>query len=322
MFSRFILWIKNNKLAVLLFFVVLYLFFNPTVWTSRGNFDTTSSYSYSDTQMQVAPMVGNYEMGKMGYVGGYGGVAMDTMGRPESVSPVSGARLISREVSLSLLVKNVKDTIDEIASQAEGVGGFLVSSDMSSPGENASGSVVVRVPSSRLQQVVTSYRALGLRVVSEQINGTDITDQYTDIQARLRPLQETYEELDKLRAQSGKIEEKMSLLMQLQNIQSQIDSLKGQEKYLKDSADTSRISVYVSTDEFELPYTPNDNWRAKVVFKQAVRDMVISLRGLTSKGIYFIVYAVIWIPALIVGYLIWKWLVKKANQSPPPARRV
>jgi NADH:ubiquinone oxidoreductase subunit C len=218
--------------------------------------------------------------------------------------------MVSRDASMSIVVSKVAETQTQMIMLAEKAGGFMVNASTSSPEESSSGNFTVRVPSDKLTEVMTAYRKMGVKVASEQITGVDITDQYTDIQARLAPLKDTYAQFDQLRREAGTIEEKMNLLSQLQNLQSQIDSLVGQQKYLENTSTTSRITVYLSADEYDLPYAPAGSWRPEVIFKQSVRDLVTTLRGLGTWLIGVAVYSVIWLPLLFIGIFVYRRFYK------------
>jgi len=62
----------------------------------------------------------------------------------------------------------------------------------------------------------------------------------------------------------------------------------------------SLVTVYLSTDEYTLPYAPSEPWRPDVIFKTAVRSLIGNLRGIASTAIWLVVYSVIWVPVLIL----------------------
>ncbi len=215
-----------------------------------------------------------------------------------------GPRMVARSAQMSLVVKDVSAALEQIVARAQNAGGFMVSSSLSTPELAAYGQVSVRVPSNRLTVILEQYRKLGMKVTYETIEGQDITQEYVDVQARLAPMRQVYEQSQQLMKEAGTVEQKMAILNQLQSLQQQIDSLVGQEKYLKDTAGMSYINVSLSTDEYELPYAPSGSWRPSVVFKQAVRDLVLDLRELGNLLIWVMVYGVIWIPvATIILYV-------------------
>ncbi len=113
------------------------------------------------------------------------------------------------------------------------------------------------------------------------------------------------------------VDEILRVQNEILNTQSQIDSYKGQAKYLENTASSVKITVYLSTDEYSLPYAPQDGFRPNVIFKQAVRALVLTLRGLASKGIWVAVYSVIWVPILASAVLVRKFL--KNRKTPKKA---
>lgn len=303
MLQNILTWIRGNKLLVVAIIVILYLLRNSTMIRPRS-YSNQAYMNLDQAQSGVAMGVPSLSMSKQ---------APESYTAPiqrESVAQ-GNPRMVSRDASMSIVVSKVAETQTQMIMLAEKAGGFMVNASTSSPEESSSGNFTVRVPSDKLTEVMTAYRKMGVKVASEQITGVDITDQYTDIQARLAPLKDTYAQFDQLRREAGTIEEKMNLLSQLQNLQGQIDSLVGQQKYLENTSTTSRITVYLSADEYDLPYAPAGSWRPEVIFKQSVRDLVTTLRGLGTWLIGVAVYSVIWLPQLLIGIFVYRRFYKK-----------
>lgn len=89
-------------------------------------------------------------------------------------------------------------------------------------------------------------------------------------------------------------------------MQYQIDALIGQKEAIEKNVELTKITLYLSTDELSLPYTPDDKFRPNVVFKLAVRSLVKSLIGVGKGLIWIGVYGVIWLPILVVILLVRK----------------
>ena len=103
----------------------------------------------------------------------------------------------------------------------------------------------------------------------------------------------------------------MSVQQQLTSLQSQIDNLKGQQKYYEQSAKLSKITIYLSTDELALPYAPTNEWRPTVIFKEAVRSLVGAVRGIGSLTIWIVVF----LPIIIPVVLIIRFIRKRKNKT-------
>lgn len=292
---RFWEWIKRNKLSSLLLALILFFVLRSFIGSSVVNYSASrlssppmKDYTYNVSRGMTAP----------------DGVSYTEMMQKES--PVSNIdtstqnRLVQKESSLSLLVGDVRSSADTVIKQAEGMGGFMIQSTFSNPGESPSGSISVRVPSSSLQTYLDILRKLSIRVVSEQLSGTDITDQYKDIQSRLDTLNTTKAKFEAIYDKAVSIQDILEVQNRIIELQDQIDALKGQKQYMEKSTEMARVSVYLSTDELSLPYASDTSWRPSVVFKSAVRSLVENLRGFAGLLIWASVYVVFWGPVLIL----------------------
>lgn len=221
----------------------------------------------------------------------------------------SASRIVIKDTSLSLQVKDVAAQIKTIESTAKSLGGFLVDSYLSKPESAANGTITIRVPEDKRSEALEAFKKLAVKVVSESVSGTDVTDQYVDLQARLDVLTKTKLKYEEILDRATRVEDLLNVQQQLTSLQQQIDSVKGQQKYYEQSAKLSKVTIYLSTDELALPYTPTNEWRPAVVFKDAVRSLVGSFRGLVNLVIWAIVYSPIIIP--VVGLI---WFYKKRSR--------
>ena len=257
-----------------------------------------------DMIQSVLPKVGDSQMALRGdFVPPYPG---------QELPPTTGIdRMVITETTMSVVVKDVSEAIKTIQQKAESLGGYMVNSHLSKPEESASGSITIRVPEEKLTEALEAFRKVGLRVVDENVSGRDVTDQYVDLEARLATLNKTKAKFEDILDKATQIQDLLTVQRELINLQSQIDSIKGQQQYLSQSAKLSKVTVYLSTDEFSLPYSPAQPWRPNVVFKLAVRSLVGTLRGTGTALIWLGVYAVVWAPILAVI-----WVIKKRISKP------
>lgn len=236
------------------------------------------------------------------------GRAGTAVGMPVSapLPMIAQQRMVIRDTFLSLVVDDANQVVTAIEQKAVALGGYLVTSNLSTPEEGGSGSITVRVPADKRSEALEAFKGLAVNVVSEQIDGQDITEAYQDIQEQLAILEQTKTKFQSLLETATRVTDILEVQRELTNVQQQIDSLKGQEEYLKQAADLTKITVYVSTDELALPYNPEESWRPKVVFKLAVRSLMLFLRGVASVAIWLIVFAPIWLTVAGIAYLISK----------------
>lgn len=226
------------------------------------------------------------------------------MGVESAPAPEVQERLVVSNSYLSLLVDNVVEVQNQIIETAERFRGYMVNSNLNNPQDAPTATVTVRVPSENLQEALTIYRGLAVKVVSENLDGEDVTDQFVDNEARLDTLNKTKAKFEEILAKATQIQDILDVQRELISLQSQIDSIKGQQNYLEKNAQMAKLTIYLSTDELALPYAPSETWRPEVIFKQAVRSLVSQIRKVGTVFIWFLVYSIIWVPIIILIYLL------------------
>ncbi len=301
-------WIKENKLAAVLIVIVAALlltrfdntFFYNLSYNLRQKLNPTpmgTDVYYSDGYMGETGAYPAQDMAKLSVESGYGG----GYGYYGNVVPQLDIeqRKLTKNAYLSVVVEDVNSAINNIAARADEVGGYLVSSNATTPEGLATGDISIRVPSDRLSETLEFLRGLSVKVVSENVSGQDITDQYVDVEERLATLNETKARYEEILADATDINDILNVTQQIMYIQDQIDYYTGQIEYLTASADSSLITVYLSTDELQLPYSPEQPWRPSVILKYAIRSLMQNLQDLGSVVIWVLVYAVVWVPLVL-----------------------
>lgn len=316
-------WLKRNKVLAVILVLIGGYFFLTFTFSFLRSFAGYNSRSVS------------YEMAPAGANMGIGGVSADALSYSsrKATSPTyvnesvdinvpQADRKVVEESNFSLQVKEVPETLQAIKAKAESYGGFMVSSNMSRPMEAPYGTIIVRIPSSSVDDFNNFLRVNAMKVVSENLSGYDVTDQYSDIDSRLVLLKTTQARFEQMYNQAVTIEDMLRVQNEIMSLQNQIDSLIGQKKYLEDVASSVRYTIYLSSDEYSLPYAPQTSWRPEVVFKNAVRSLVGTLRGFGTLFIWFAVYAVIWLPIILIivfGVKYFKRRKQKKTVVAPPA---
>lgn len=309
MLHNLLIWIREHKLATLLIAVLALILLKDNLVSSysvnRYNAVGSSFGLGTGVADDMAPGAMMKESVRTSYDAP---VAPATGGGSANPSPV---RMVSLTAYLSMVVKDIREASNAMVNVAENAGGYMVNSSLSNPEGNGTATLTVRVLSAQIRDVIEAYKKLGVKVVSENINGSDITDQYQDIGEQLRVLVDTKAKFEVMLKTSTDVQDSLSVLREVQQLQYQIDNLKGQEKYLEGAAKYSLITVTVSKDEYELPYAPEESWSAQVVFKTAVRDLIRTLRSVAEKLIWLAVFAVLWIPLGLLALFVYRRFLRK-----------
>jgi len=302
-------WIKNNKLLAVLLVIVAFFLLN-----SFGSFFRIRLPQQSVSYPKLGGM--DFEAGVVSESpANFGATRSNYLPPAPDYPPQAGVedRLVIKESSLSLLVKDVVDSKNKILDYTKTSGGYMVSSSVSNPQDAPTATLVIRTPSDKLESALDYFHSLSVKVVSENLSGRDVTDQYIDIDARLKTLEATKERFESILVQATKIEDITNLTQRILNVQNQIDAYKGQQESLKQNAQLAKLTIYLSTDELALPYAPSETFRPNVIFKLAVRSLVGFARSLATYIIWVGVYSVVWVPALGIFLAIKRWRKRKIS---------
>lgn len=297
MMNKIIVWLKTNKLSAVLILTVLYLLI-------KGSGVRPLMYS-ALPKTAVGDFIG--ESANVSSIA-RGGTSYLQEPAPQ---PEVKDRLLVEESNVSIVVDKVREKVDAIVNYVSAKNGYLVSSAISQPEESPSATVILRLPQPELRPAIEVLRKMAVKVTYEYLSGYDVTDQYVDLEARLTTLTKTKARFEDIMAQAVKVEEIMQVQREIINLQDQIDSLKGRQDYLKKTAENAKLTVYLAADEWSLPFAPKDGgFRPKVIFKQAVRSLVQSLRSGAKALIWLGVYATVWLPVLAVVIIVRKKFLK------------
>lgn len=279
-------WIKKNWLAILIVIAALLYVNNKNSALPMSGGGMVYDSVVSNSSVGFAPQASKMMIGR-------------------EVAPSNSAnRVVIQDTSLSLQVVDVSVKIKEIEARTKELGGFLVNSNLSKPTGAASGTITIRIPEEKRAEGMEEFKKMAVKVVSESVNGTDVTDQYTDLQAQLDVLQKTKVKFEDIFDKAYNVSDLMNVQQQLISLQSQIDSVKGQQKYFDQSAKLSRVTIYLSTDDLALPYSPTNEWRPTVVFKEAVRSLVGTFRSTGN----LLIWGVVYLPIIaLILVIIWLW---------------
>jgi len=163
-------------------------------------------------------------------------------------SPGSVGGLIEFSTDLAIMAKAPEQTASAVSAIAFSFGGYVAYQST----YNTSAYVVIRVPSADYQKALTQVMALGT-FVSETSNSNDVSVQYTDMNATLASLRTEQASLLKLLNQTASINSTLAVESQLQEVDSQINSVESEILQTKTLVDYATINVTVGQTAQKVP---------------------------------------------------------------------
>jgi len=158
-------------------------------------------------------------------------------------------RKIIRNANLTLEVASPGDVQPKIVSIAESHQGFVVTSeatqrnveDKTKP--EITVNLIVRVPASHFNQVMEEVRAVGTRKLQEKVTGQDVTEEFMDLEARIKNQKALELQFLEIMKRAGKVDDALSVQTQLAAVRTEIEKLEGRRRFLENQASLSTINV-------------------------------------------------------------------------------
>ncbi|MBD3208613.1 MAG: DUF4349 domain-containing protein [Candidatus Nealsonbacteria bacterium] len=225
------------------------------------------------------------------------------------------SRLVVKTGTINMIVEDINGSIAKIVQYTEEKSGWVVNSRATESEEVPSGTIAIRVPAGIFGEAMDYFKGLAERVTYEGTSGRDVTEEYIDLQSRLRNLEAAEQQLLEIMERSGTIPEVLSVQRELTSTRNQIEQIKGRMQYLEESAEMSTISINLALSEELLPIPPAEKWRPAYVIKSAWSSLLGSLRSISYFLIWIGVYAIIWVPLGIIVWRIKRFLKKRKDKK-------
>lgn len=217
-------------------------------------------------------------------------------------------RMIVRTGEISLVVEDIIEARDEIAQLAVMFGGYVVSSWISGEEAEMRGNIDIRVADDKFEQALAELRNLAVRVKSESTSSQDVTEQYVDLEARLKNAEATENQYLALLEKAEAVEDILRIYDSLSRVRYEIEQIKGQMQYLERTTSLSLISV-----RLELATTPGGvvraGWNALEILKSAVRGIITFGQWLGIVVIWLAIFIPVW--GTVIGIIYWRRRKKK-----------
>jgi hypothetical protein len=169
------------------------------------------------------------------------GGGIKTVGSTESVAPVASTldRMTVRTGEQVVVVDSPTAAGRQVEHMVLEAGGYVERSSGSSDGKVR---IEGRVPAAQLDSIMDSVAGLG-KERRRHLTGADVTDQYSDLQARLRSNIALRDRLQQLLTRAATLDEVLTLEKQIARLQADIDALQARVDQLKSQAHLASLAV-------------------------------------------------------------------------------
>jgi hypothetical protein len=243
--------------------------------------------------------------------------AADSDGETDvSLEKGQGAPAAKRKIilnhAITLEVKSVGVSLEALKQLAESSGGYVFNSTRSgNESGSVSGQVGMRIPSGKANAVMKSIRGMG-RVESENSTAEDITEEYVDLEARLKNAKSSEARLLELYSKAGKLSDVLAVEKELTRVRGDIESFEAKKKNW--DILTAMVTIEITLHEPSGGFPSGHRFWSTIkgAFGKSADVVADSLHAL----IVFVAGVLPWLAVFgPIVYLLVKWRRKKKREK-------
>lgn len=154
---------------------------------------------------------------------------------------------IVKDAALGIEVRHgLSDAVDAVVAIAGDHGGFVLRTSIEE-GRRGTATMRLRVPSGDFERVLADLDDLG-DVTREEIAGRDVTEEFIDLDARLRNLEAQERVLSRLMDDATTVAASIRVQRELTPVRLDIERIRGRMRFLEDRTSLGTIDVVVMED--------------------------------------------------------------------------
>lgn len=235
-------------------------------------------------------------------------------------------RTIIRTASLDLTVENVTRTFEDIGRIATSAGGFVASSSLGKQrigdDEYQVGSITIRVPDRQYEDVMARLRGLAVEVLNEQSESSDVTEEFTDLQARLRNLEATERQYLSFLERARDLDDILVITDRINQVRAEIEQVQGRINLLQNLSELATITVHLTpaaADARPRVAEPDGVTNPLTAAREAWERSLETLAVIASGALAVVVYSWWIAPPLGAAALALRAWWRRAHATPRPA---
>lgn len=226
-------------------------------------------------------------------------------------------RLVLRSATLRVQVAQVSTVEAELRAHAEQLGGYVVSVETQGSDANMTSTIVFRVPAEHFDAALNTIEGLSLKVLSRSVSGEDVTEEFVDLESRLRNLEATRDRMIDLLARADEVEAALQVSRALSEVQGEIEQIQGRMKFLSQSAALSTIRADLVPEPPLPSLATEDSWQPVRIALGAFAGLMNFGRSLVNVLIVVLVWTPVWLPTLLFVRWGWRRYQRKQAQTAP-----
>ncbi len=226
-------------------------------------------------------------------------------------------KMVIYQADLQLRVKKFEQTVKNFEEKAETYGGYIASSNVTKEGqEQVSGSITIRIPQKNFQAFLHDAEGQAAEVLQRNITGQDVTEEYVDLESRLKSKRVVEERLLSFMKTATKTEDLLKISADLAAVQEEIETIQGKMKFLENQTSFSTVTITLYENKVIVPDIERDKLNTWEMTKKQFMKSTNMLLSLVSGLVVFIIGNLpILVILAIIGFAVFLFYRKRKNRN-------
>ncbi len=297
-------------------FIALLLFAFLTACESATNTNSSSGSDFK-TANQTAPAPSD-----IGGGGGGGGreeptaqkISLEETDKSQTAPAVTERKII-RNADLQLEANAPEETQQKISAIAESKGGFVIESTQSSSNVKTTTrdtvTMTLRVPSAKFDEALNEIRQTASRVIVETVKGQDVTEEFIDIEARLKTQKALEEQFLEIMKRSNSVEDALNVQTEIARVRGEIEKVEGRKRFLENQASLSTIKIKLQSPAAFSANSPGFFYQLKESIGNGIDAALSFILGLVTVVIALLPFLLL---IVLPIYLVLRYLWRKRRK--------
>ncbi|MCU0373650.1 MAG: DUF4349 domain-containing protein [Ignavibacteria bacterium] len=218
---------------------------------------------------------------------------------------IKDQRMIIRTGTMNLEVEKFEEAERILTETVKRLGGYVANSSLNQYQNGKKyGTLVLKVPAVKFDELVSEAGKNG-KVMSQNVASNDITEEFVDLESRLKTQKELEQRLIKiLNEKASRLAEVIEVEEKLASVRQKIENIEGRMKLLKSQSDYSTLTVTISEQAF-LETVSGGGFFHEIL--KAVKD---GLKGFTSVLTVSITVLIAILPVIFFVLAVF-WIIKR-----------
>lgn len=163
--------------------------------------------------------------------------------RSEKAIPEVFDRKIIRQGEIRFETEDLKETESLILKAVNELKGYISNDNVYNSENRTTHRVIIRVPADNFEILLERISENAQKIDSKTIDAQDVTEEYIDIESRLKTKKEIENRYRELLAQAKNVEDILSIEKEIGTLRTDIESIEARMQYLKDQVSFSSLTV-------------------------------------------------------------------------------